>query len=92
MVPKKEHLPRPTLIHHMVEDFLTTWDGHISHLLPLRRFLENVLDSDLRNFYADECMVYGLTGSNLPYHCENYYMKGLGISGSSHFADALWET
>jgi hypothetical protein len=35
--PAKDHLPRPAALHHIVEDFLTSWDGSISHILPLRR-------------------------------------------------------
>lgn len=45
-------LPRPAAIHHIVEDFLTDWTAPVSHILPLRRFLENCLDTDLRSFYA----------------------------------------
>lgn len=45
-------LPRPTAIHHIVEDFLTDWTAPVSHILPLRRFLENCLGTDLRGFYA----------------------------------------
>ena len=90
-LPRKEHLPRPTKMHHIVEDFLTTWDGPISHLLPLRRFLENVVDTDLRNFYADECLLFGLTGTSMPYHCEKYYMNGEGVSSCSMYREALLE-
>lgn len=45
-------LPRPKAIHHMVEDFLTEWDSPISHIQPLRRFLEHCVQTDLRAFYA----------------------------------------
>ncbi|XP_058164732.1 FAD-dependent oxidoreductase domain-containing protein 2 isoform X2 [Dasypus novemcinctus] len=45
-------LPWPTAIHHIVEDFLTDWTAPVGHILPLRRFLENCLDTDLRSFYA----------------------------------------
>lgn len=45
-------LPRPNAIHHMVEDFLAEWDAPISHIQPLRRFLEYCLQTDLRAFYA----------------------------------------
>lgn len=45
-------LPRPKAIHHMVEDFLTEWEGPISHIQPLRRFLEHCVQTDLRAFYA----------------------------------------
>jgi len=39
-------------VHHMIEDFLTEWDGPVSHSQPLRRFLEHCLHTDLRAFYA----------------------------------------
>ena len=45
-------LPRPKAVHHMIEDFLTEWDGPVSHGQPLRRFLEHCLQTDLRAFYA----------------------------------------
>lgn len=45
-------LPRPAAIHHILEDFLTDWTAPVSHILPLRRFLENCLGTDLRSFYA----------------------------------------
>ncbi|KAL4240447.1 FAD-dependent oxidoreductase domain-containing protein 2 [Mactra antiquata] len=80
--PKVEHLPKPSKLHHIVEDFLTSWDGPISHILPLRRYLENVLDTDMRSFFAEECMEIALTQSTLPYHCEKYYMNGEGFMGS----------
>lgn len=45
-------LPRPKAIHHMVEDFLTEWESPLSHIQPLRRFLEHCVQTDLRTFYA----------------------------------------
>lgn len=57
--PEKWSLPRPEKVHHVVEDFLTDWTAPSAHLLPLRRFLENCLQTDLRAFYAGlykECM------------------------------------
>lgn len=45
-------LPRPDAVHHIVEDFLTDWTAPNAHILPLRRFLENCLSTDLRNFFA----------------------------------------
>lgn len=47
-------LPRPAVLHHMVEDFLTEWDAPVSHVQPLRRFLERCVRTDLRAFYAGE--------------------------------------
>ncbi|XP_045212137.1 FAD-dependent oxidoreductase domain-containing protein 2-like isoform X2 [Mercenaria mercenaria] len=80
--PTKEHLPRPAALHHIVEDFLTTWDGAISHILPLRRFIENVLDSDRRNFFAEDCMEMALTHTTVPHSCQEFYMNGQGFTGS----------
>jgi len=45
-------LPRPDAVHHIVEDFLTDWTAPNAHILPLRRFLENCLGTDLRSFFA----------------------------------------
>lgn len=50
--PQGWPLPRPNAIHHMIEDFLAEWDAPISHIQPLRRFLEHCLQTDLRAFYA----------------------------------------
>ena len=77
---KREHLPRPKALHHTVEDFLTTWDGPISHILPLRRFLEGILDTDFRFHFAESCLEMALTHTSLPYYCTEMYMKGEGLS------------
>lgn len=77
---KSEHLPRPTLMHHIVEDFLTHWDAPVAHILPLRRFVENVVNQDMRIFYADDCMVLALTNQNVPYRCKGY-LEGAGLGG-----------
>lgn len=45
-------LPRPKLMHHMVEDFITEWESAVSHIQPLRRFLEHTTQTDLRAYYA----------------------------------------
>uniref|UniRef100_A0A8C5K4C6 FAD-dependent oxidoreductase domain-containing protein 2 n=1 Tax=Jaculus jaculus TaxID=51337 RepID=A0A8C5K4C6_JACJA len=77
-------LPRPTAIHHIVEDFLTDWTAPVGHILPLRRFLENCLDTDLRNFYAESCFRFALTRQKLPPFCQQGYlqMQGLAITES----------
>ncbi|XP_052772116.1 FAD-dependent oxidoreductase domain-containing protein 2-like [Mya arenaria] len=77
------HLPRPDLLHHIVEDFLTTWDASTSHILPLRRFLENVLNKDMRNYFAEDCMEMALTNLDVPYSCQEFYMNGAGLAGST---------
>ena len=80
---RKEHLPRPTVLHHTVEDFLTTWDAPTSHILPLRRFLETVFGTDFRRHFAESCMEMALTHTSLPYHCAESYMRGEGITAMS---------
>lgn len=77
---KKEMLlPRPTRIHHTVEDFLTSWNAPHSHVLPLRRFLEYCINSDLRNFFSEECLLYSLTSQRTPLSCQNHFLHDQGI-------------
>ncbi|KAI0232319.1 FAD-dependent oxidoreductase domain-containing protein 2 [Lamellibrachia satsuma] len=76
---KYEILPRPDHKHHIVEDFLTLWDGPVSHILPLRRFLETVTHRDLRNFYADDCFEMAMLHQTVPLYCQQHYLKGAGI-------------
>ncbi|XP_042639398.1 eukaryotic translation initiation factor 3 subunit D [Orycteropus afer afer] len=75
-------LPRPTAIHHIVEDFLTDWTAPVGHILPLRRFLENCLDTDLRNFYAESCFLFALTRQKLPPFCQQGYLRMQGLVGT----------
>ncbi|XP_057597914.1 FAD-dependent oxidoreductase domain-containing protein 2 isoform X3 [Hippopotamus amphibius kiboko] len=72
-------LPRPTAIHHIVEDFLTDWTAPVGHILPLRRFLENCLDTDLRSFYAESCFLFTLTRQKLPPFCQQGYLRTQGL-------------
>lgn len=81
VLENKEILPRPDRVHHIVEDFLTLWDGAVSHVLPLRRFLEYCIDSDLRNFFSEECLLYSLTSQRAPLSCQNHFLKGQDIVG-----------
>lgn len=73
-------LPRPHRIHHVVEDFLTTFNANTAHLVPLRRFLESVFDSDMRSFYAETCFKVALTYQNVPKACEDF-LNGHGLLG-----------
>ncbi|XP_037369542.1 FAD-dependent oxidoreductase domain-containing protein 2 [Talpa occidentalis] len=75
-------LPRPTAIHHIVEDFLTDWTAPVGHILPLRRFLENCLDTDLRSFYAESCFHFALTHQKLPPFCQQGYLSRQGLVGT----------
>ncbi|XP_045042844.2 FAD-dependent oxidoreductase domain-containing protein 2 [Desmodus rotundus] len=75
-------LPRPTAIHHIVEDFLTDWTAPVNHILPLRRFLENCLDTDLRSFYAESCFLFTLTRQKLPPFCQQGYLRTQGLVGT----------
>lgn len=76
-------LPRPLRMHHTVEDFLTTWDAPLSHVLPMRRFIESTIDKgtgkDLRSYFADSCFVAALTHQSLPLSCSEHYLTGNGI-------------
>ncbi|NXL61559.1 FXRD2 protein, partial [Chordeiles acutipennis] len=75
-------LPRPDAIHHIVEDFLTDWTAPNAHILPLRRFLENCLSTDLRNFFAESCFLFAFTHQKLPPFCRQGYMRMQGLVGS----------
>ncbi|KAM4634461.1 FAD-dependent oxidoreductase domain-containing protein 2 [Polymixia lowei] len=80
-------LPRPKAVHHMIEDFLTEWDGPISHSQPLRRFLEHCLQADLRAFYAESCFRLSLTHRTPPLFCRQGYLKKQGVVSDSQ----LWQ-
>lgn len=80
-------LPRPKAIHHMIEDFLTEWEGPVSHVQPLRRFLEHCTQTDLRAFYAESCFRSSLTHRKPPLSCQQGYLKQQGVAQDSQ----LWE-
>ncbi|KAK9399976.1 FAD-dependent oxidoreductase domain-containing protein 2-like [Crotalus adamanteus] len=82
LCPPDWPLPRPDAIHHIVEDFLTDWTAPNAHVLPLRRFLENCLETDLRRFYADSCFLFAFTHLRLPPSCQQGYMRKQGLVGS----------
>ncbi|KAH0616933.1 hypothetical protein JD844_028421 [Phrynosoma platyrhinos] len=82
LCPPDWHLPRPDAIHHIVEDFLTDWTAPNAHILPLRRFLENCLETDLRRFYAESCFLFAFTHQRLPPFCQQGYMRMQGLMGN----------
>ncbi|XP_078093688.1 FAD-dependent oxidoreductase domain-containing protein 2 [Mustelus asterias] len=77
--PKFWPLPRPHNIHHIVEDLLTDWTAAKAHILPLRRFLENCLGTDLRSFFAESCFKFTLTNQHVPPFCHHGYLKMQGL-------------
>ncbi|KAF7658077.1 hypothetical protein LDENG_00017590 [Lucifuga dentata] len=81
--PSGWHLPRPKAIHHLIEDFLTKWDAPMSHIQPLRRFLEHCVQTDLRAFYAESCFKFALTHHKPPAFCLQGYLKQQGVVGNS---------
>uniref|UniRef100_A0A665UN42 FAD-dependent oxidoreductase domain containing 2 n=1 Tax=Echeneis naucrates TaxID=173247 RepID=A0A665UN42_ECHNA len=76
-------LPRPKAIHHIVEDFLTEWEAPVSHIQPLRRFLEHCVQTDLRSFYAESCFRLSLTHRKPPLFCQDGYLKQQGVAQDS---------
>uniref|UniRef100_UPI0037E93EA2 FAD-dependent oxidoreductase domain-containing protein 2 n=1 Tax=Semicossyphus pulcher TaxID=241346 RepID=UPI0037E93EA2 len=78
--PRGWPLPRPKAIHHIVEDFLTEWDVPVSHVQPLRRFLEHCVQTDLRAFYAESCFRFSLTHRKPPLFCQQGYSKQQGVT------------
>ncbi|XP_042201055.1 FAD-dependent oxidoreductase domain-containing protein 2 isoform X2 [Callorhinchus milii] len=81
--PHHWSLPRPRYIHHIVEDFLTDWTAANSHILPLRRFLENCLGTDLRSFFAESCFKFALTSQHVPPFCRGGYLEQRGLMGDN---------
>nr|XP_028601489.1 FAD-dependent oxidoreductase domain-containing protein 2 isoform X1 [Podarcis muralis]XP_028601490.1 FAD-dependent oxidoreductase domain-containing protein 2 isoform X1 [Podarcis muralis] len=86
LCPPDWPLPRPDAIHHIVEDFLTDWTAPNAHILPLRRFLENCLETDLRRFYAESCFLFALTRQKLPPFCQQGYMRMQGLMGNERLS------
>lgn len=84
---RNELLPMPDLLHHVVEDFLTQWESSHSHILPLRRFLENVLQLDLRSFFTLTCFEIAMTHAQVPEQCGRGYMQGQGLVGTKDLLD-----
>lgn len=85
--PKGWSLPRPKAIHHMVEDFLTEWESPLSHIQPLRRFLEHCVHTDLRTFYAETCFRSSLTHRKPPLFCQQGYLRQQGVPRNTR----LWQ-
>ena len=71
----------------MVEDFLTVWEAPTSHILPLRRFLENILNEDLRSFFSEDCLKMALTFQKVPRTCAEHFLKGHGAIGSEELLE-----
>ena len=74
-----ETLPRPARLHHMVEDFLTSWTAQLSHVLPLQRFLSAVVGRDVRSYFGDSCLLASLTHAVLPESCQQDFVQGHGL-------------
>ena len=75
-----EPLPRPARLHHVLEDFLTSWKAQNSHLLPLRRFLDTVLSGDLRHFDAETCLLQALTNGEPAPQCSLGRLRGPDVA------------
>ncbi|KAB7503853.1 FAD-dependent oxidoreductase domain-containing protein 2 [Armadillidium nasatum] len=72
-------LPKPNHLHHVLEDFLTTWTSQQSHILPLRRFLETVTKKDIRQRFTDSCLLISLTNKKIPLSCRRKSTFGTKI-------------
>uniref|UniRef100_H2YH81 Uncharacterized protein n=1 Tax=Ciona savignyi TaxID=51511 RepID=H2YH81_CIOSA len=67
--PLDWNLPIPDRLLHLMEDFSLQYDLPSSHVLMLRRFMEETLGHDLRNWFAEDCLKISLTSSLLPFGC-----------------------
>ena len=79
---KKNVLPRPAAMHHMVEDFLTLWNGPLSHMAPLRHFLDHITASDLRTRFAQQCFMESMTHQQPSAMCADQYVPGQGLTAT----------
>ena len=70
-----EILPRPDRIHHVAEDFLTTWMAPRSHVQHLRHFLEWCLQIDTRSYFPNTCFTIALTKQELPVGCKEQWIQ-----------------
>ena len=77
---RKEVLPRPTALHHMVEDFLTLWNGPQAHVSPLRHFLDHITNTDLRSRFSQPCLLEALTHTRPSLACTDQYLQGQGMT------------
>lgn len=75
----KQLLPRPAYIHHLVEDFLTLWDGPKTHISPLRHFLDYITQSDLRGRFDQSCFMEAMTHDKPSPACMDQYLNGQGL-------------
>jgi len=70
--------PAPHQLHMMPEDFLAKWKTPNQHIIPLRKFLQDVFQEDLRHFSSEDCFHYALTLSKLPVGCDEF-ISGRGL-------------
>ncbi|XP_078658664.1 FAD-dependent oxidoreductase domain-containing protein 2-like isoform X2 [Branchiostoma floridae x Branchiostoma belcheri] len=73
-------LPRPTSLHHVIEDFLFDFSSPVSHVLHLRRFLDGVFGLDTRNYFAESCFQMAMTHITVPKTCQEQYLRGEGLA------------
>jgi hypothetical protein len=85
---KKKILPTPAALHHMVEDFLTNWDSPLSHLMPLRRFLDAITHSDLRQRFGHYCFQAAMTHQTVSPFCQDGYMAEQGLPATQTMLDS----
>ncbi|PVD38203.1 hypothetical protein C0Q70_00814 [Pomacea canaliculata] len=79
---EEETFPRPAAIHHIVEDFLTSWDRPFSHIMPLRHFLDHITKTDLRDRFSQACFFEAMTHDNVGLLCKQRYLMGQGLSAT----------
>ena len=90
--PEKWVLPVPQRIHHIVEDFTTKFDAHSTHILAVRRFLEVITGTDLRNFFAKQCLILALSSTTLPLSCRkipNHLPSSNLVEASQEMGDVI---
>nr|KAG5709730.1 hypothetical protein BaRGS_027755 [Batillaria attramentaria] len=80
-------MPRPKALHHLVEDFLTLWDGPQTHITPLRHFLDHITQHDLRSRFDQVCFFEAMTHNGSSLACSDQYLQGQGLSATKDMMD-----
>jgi thioredoxin reductase len=73
----EQYMPKPDSYHAIITSVKLHWDGHESHLLPLRKWVESLTSQDLRFFNPTTCITLALASTHgvtdgLPLDCQHY--------------------
>jgi hypothetical protein len=59
--------------HHVLEDFLTLWTTTDMHQLHFRRFIESVLNTNLKYYSSNDCLRFHSVYGSFPINCQIFF-------------------